>query len=77
MGCDNSQMNKHISPVLASQETRFLVTVVHWTKISPDDFKGSALSDVIVCHFKHTEVEIGDWRERAAGYEDDGGPRGI
>ena len=54
-----------------AQQTRFLVHVADWTEISTDDLKVCVLSNVVARHFEHSEMEIGNWRERPAGDEDD------
>lgn len=44
--------------MLSTQKTCFLVHVTDRTEIATNDFKVSVLSNVVLGHFKHAEMEI-------------------
>ena len=49
----------------------FLVLVRDRTQIPPDDLEIGVLADVVLGHLEHSEVEVCDRAEGAAGDEDD------
>ena len=56
-------------PVTSTKETRFLVHVADGTKITTDDFEIGILSNIVLGHFEHTKMQIGDWTEGATCYK--------
>ena len=58
-------------PVFGTQEARLLVHITNGTEVTSDDLVLGLLSGVIFSHFKHAEVQVGDWAEGAAGYENE------
>lgn len=57
--------------MFGTQESGFLVHITDRTEVTSDDLVVGLLPSVIFGHLKHAEVQIGDWAERAAGYEDE------
>ena len=48
-------------------ETGLLVLVADRAEVAADDLPVGVLADVVLGHLKHSEVEVGDWAEGAAG----------
>lgn len=53
------------------KKARFLVLVRDRTQVPSDDLEVSILPDVVLRHLEHSEVEVGDGTEGAAGDEHD------
>ena len=56
-------------PVLGTQESGLLVHITDGTEIASDDLVVGLLPSVVFRHLKHAEVEVSDWTERTACYE--------
>ena len=68
--CGESCLGMIDTPVLCTEQARFLIHVANWTEITADNFKVGVLADVVLCHLEHAEMEIGDWAEGTTSYED-------
>lgn len=55
--------------MLGTQEAGLLVHVTDGTEIASDDLIVCLLASIVFRHFKHAEVQVGDWTERTAGYK--------
>ena len=71
MAGDEAWRTKRSPPVVCIQKAGFLVLVRDRTQVPSDDLEVSILPDVVLRHLEHSEVEVGDWAEGAAGDEDD------
>ena len=58
--------------MLCVQKPRLLILVRDRAQVPAHDLPIGILTDVVLGHLKHSEVEVGDWAEGAAGDEDDG-----
>ena len=57
--------------MFGTQEAGLLVHITNGTEITSDDLVFGLLPGIILRHLKHAEVEVSDWAERTAGYEDE------
>ena len=57
--------------MFGTQEARFFIHITDRTEITSDDLVVGLLPSIIFRHFKHAEVQVGDWAERTTGYEDE------
>ena len=57
--------------MLRAKQPRFLVHVAHRAEITTDDLELGILPDIILSHFEHAEVQIGDWTEGTTTDEHD------
>ena len=57
--------------MFGTQEAGFLVHITDWTEVTSDNLVVCLLPSIVLRHFKHAEVQVGDWTERTAGYEDE------
>jgi hypothetical protein len=57
--------------VLGTQEAGLLVHVTDGTEVTSDNLVVGLLPSIVFRHLKHAEVQVGDWAERTAGYEDE------
>ena len=57
--------------MLRAKQPRFLVHVAHRAEITTDDLEIRILPDIILGHFEHAEVQIGDWTEGTTTDEHD------
>jgi len=48
---------------MCAKQTRFPIHVTDRTEIAADDLKISILANIVLCHFKHAEMQVGDWAE--------------
>ena len=55
----------HALPVVCIEQTRFLVLIADWTEVSADNLKIGVLSNVVLGHLEHAEMEIRDRAERS------------
>ena len=55
--------------MMRTKQARLFIHITDGTQISGYDLKVRVLPDVIFSHFKHAQVQIGDWAERPAGHE--------
>ena len=60
------------SPMMSAEQTRLVVLVAHWTEIAAHDLEVGVLPDIVLGHFEHAEMEVGDRTEGPARDEDDG-----
>ena len=58
-------------PVFGTQEAGLLVHITDGAEVTSDNFVVGLLPSIIFRHLKHAEVQVGDWTERAACYEDE------
>ena len=57
--------------MFGTQETRLLVHVTDGTEVTSNNLVVGLLAGIIFGHLKHAEVQVCDWTERAASYEDE------
>ena len=57
--------------MFGTQETGLLVHITDGTEITSDNLVLGLLPSVVFSHLEHTEMEVGDWTEGTAGYEDE------
>lgn len=57
--------------MLRTEQPGLFVHVADGTEVSAQDLEFGILAGVVNGHFEHSEMEIGNWRERPAGDEDD------
>ena len=57
--------------MFGTEEARLLVHITDGTEVTSDNLVVCLLPSVIFCHLKHAEVQVGDWTERPACYEDE------
>ena len=68
------ELKKVISlPMMYTQEAGFLVLITNWAQVAPNYFEIGILSNIVFGHLKHSQMQVCDWAERAAGYKNDGG----
>ena len=60
------------SPMLCAEKARLLVLIAHRAEVAAYNLEVGILADVVLGHLKHSEVEVSNWAEGAAGDEDDG-----
>lgn len=58
-------------PVFGTQEAGLLVHITDGTEVTSDNLVVGLLPSVVFGHLKHAEMQIGDWTERTACYEDE------
>ena len=51
------------SPVSCTEQTWFLVHVGDRTEIATNDLKIGIVPNIVLRHFKHTKMKVGDWAE--------------
>lgn len=59
--------------MMSTEQAGLLVLVADGTEITSHDLEIGILSNVILCHLEHAEVEISYRAEGATGNEHDGG----
>jgi hypothetical protein len=59
-------------PVASREKARLLVLVADRAEVGTNNFKVCVLSDVVLGHFEHAEVEVCDRAEGAACHQYDG-----
>lgn len=59
-------------PMASAEETRFLVHIANRAEIATDDLKVGVLPDIVLGHFEHAKMEVGDWAEGTTSDEDYG-----
>ena len=57
--------------MVCAEQTRLVVLVAHGTQIPADDLEVGVLPNIVLGHFEHSEVEIGDRTKGTARDEDD------
>lgn len=57
---------------MCAEQTRLVVFVAHRTQIAAHDLEVGVLPDIVLGHFEHSEVEVGDRTEGPTCDEDDG-----
>jgi hypothetical protein len=57
--------------VLGTQQAGLLVHITDGTEVTSDDLVLGLLSGIVFSHLKHAEMQVGDWTEGTAGYEDE------
>lgn len=57
--------------MFGTQESGLLVHITDGTEVTSDDLVVGLLPSIVSSHLEHAEVQIGDWAEGTAGYEDE------
>jgi hypothetical protein len=57
--------------VLGTQEAGLLIHITDRTEITSDDLVVGLFPSIVFRHLKNAEVQVGDWAERTAGYENE------
>ena len=58
--------------MVCAEQTRLVVLVAHRTQIAAHNLEAGVLPNIVLGHFEHSEVEIGDRTKGTAHIEDDG-----
>lgn len=57
---------------MRTEQSRLLVHITDWAEVPAHNFKIGILTDIVLGHLEHPQMEISDWTEGAACYQDDG-----
>lgn len=58
--------------MVCTEQSRLLVHITDRTEVPAHNLKISILTDIVLGHLKHPQMEISDWTEGAACYKNDG-----